>query len=295
MKLPILITSILISACTLHPTQALTPPWEKNLTRDPIGKILPLPPCRISYELSWNNLVTAGTAKMLMQQNGPFQLAHAEAGTTGLARSLWTYDCDMTSVIRLENLQSHYMQHTETDARETVSYRVAFGPTEATTETKLTPKGSPARTSNFLCPYGPLDDLQSAILYVRSQPLKDGDRITRVIQPFDRPYLVTFIVSDHEKRTIQATTYPTIKLDVKIRKLDRKTLALSSFKKVKSATLWVSDDSWRLPVEAHADIFAGYVSATMTKREALPKEAQKAKLPTNMSVKKSTPTVPSSR
>jgi hypothetical protein len=285
--LPLLLTGLLISAATLPTTQALTPTWEKNLSRDPIGKAPPLPPCKISYDLSWNNLVSAGTAKMLLQKNGPFQLARAEASTTGLARSLWTYDCDMTSVIRLENLKSHYMQHSETDARETVSYRVAFGPTEATTETKLTPKGSPTRTSSFLCPYGPLDDLQSAILYVRSQPLKDGDRITRVIQPFDRPYLATFIVSGHENDTI--------KLDVKIRKLDRKTLALSSFKKVKSATLWVSDDSWRLPVEAHADIFAGYVSATMTQRDALPAEAQKAKLPADMSVKKPAPAAPKNR
>ena len=93
--------------------------------------------------------------------------------------------------------------------------------------------------------------------------------ITRVVQPFDRPYLVTFSVAGREKRKVRGTAHDTIKLDVKIRKIDRKTLALGSFKKMRKATIWVSDDAWRLPVEAHADIFVGFISAAITKREAL--------------------------
>lgn len=246
-----------------------TPAWASTLTKTAPGSFAPLTPCRVVYDLSWNNLVSAGSAKVTMQDAGGYQVATAEAGTTAFARALWSYDCVMTSVIERGSLRTAYMQHSETDARETAAYWVKFGASQISTLTKLSPKGGAVTTSTSVCPYGPADDLQSAILYVRSQPLKQGDSITRVVQPFDRPYLTTFTVVGRENRKVEGVAYPTIKLDVKIRKLDRKSLVAGSFKKMKTATIWVSDDTWRLPVEAHAEIFVGFISATMKKRDAL--------------------------
>jgi hypothetical protein len=255
------------------------PAWSSSLTKAAVGSFPPLTPCRVVYDLSWNNLVSAGSAKVIMQEAGTYQVARAEAGTSGFARSLWNYDCTMTSVMQRGALKAVYLNHSETDDRETITYKVGFSPHQLLTETLLTPAGGATTKSTSICPYGPVDDLQSAILYVRSQALKEGDSITRVVQPFDRPYLTTFTVLAREKRKVEGTTYPTIKLDVKIRKLDRKTLALGSFKKVKTSTIWVSDDAWRLPIEMHADIFVGFISATMTKREALMGKAGQGALP----------------
>ena len=262
-----------------------TPSWTSSLSKTVPGAFPPLAPCRVVYDLSWNNLISAGSAKVVMQEAGGYQVARAEAGTSGLARSLWSYDCVMTSVMERGPLRAVYLNHSETDDRETIAYKVGFSSLKVLTETRLTPKGGVTKKSTAICPYGPVDDLQSAILYVRSQSLKQGDSITRVVQPFDRPYLTTFTVVSREKRKVEGTTYPTIKLDVKIRKLDRKTLALGSFKKVKTATIWVSDDAWRLPIEMHADIFVGFISATMTKREALTGKAGQGTLPAGMFMK----------
>lgn len=273
---------LLLSMPTLLLAQVKAPAWTSSLTKSAPGSFAPLAPCRVVFDLSWNNLVSAGTAKVVMQEAGGYQVARAEAGTSGFARSLWSYDCVMTSVMERGRLRAVYLNHSETDASETIAYKVGFSSLKVLTETLLTPKGGAGKKSTSICPYGPVDDLQSAILFVRSQHLNQGDSITRVVQPFDRPYLATFTVVSRENRKVEGTTYPTIKLDVKIRKLDRKTLALGSFKKVKTATIWVSDDAWRLPIEMHADIFVGFISATMTKREALTGKAGQGTLPVGM-------------
>ncbi len=261
--------------------------WSGTVTKDPPGAFPLLTPSRVEYDLSWNNLLSAGTAKIRFQNAGDAWVARAEAGTTGLARGLWKYDCVMASVLDAASLQSRYMEHSETDSAETIAYRVGFEPKEVRTESKIMPKGGQTIEKLTRSPYGPMDDHQAAILYVRSQPLKTGQVITRVVQPFDRPYLATFTVQGREKRKGSGVDYPTIRLDVKIRKLHATKLDLAPFKKMKTATIWVSDDDWRLPVEMHASIWVGFISATLVKREALTGQDAVGKLPANRVVRKS--------
>ncbi|MBV6501178.1 MAG: hypothetical protein CJBNEKGG_03683 [Prosthecobacter sp.] len=276
-----LLPAVLIMMTQLASAPA-TPPWAATITRSPIGGFPPLKPCRVTYDLSWNNLLSAGSASVVMQEAGDLQVARAEAGTSGLARTLWRYDCTLTSVMHRGELRALHMEHSETDTKETAAYQVRFDDSLIRTLTSLTPTGGSTKRTSQVCPYGPADDLQSAILYVRSQPLKTGDAITRVVQPFDRPYLATFTVTGREQRKVEGVAYPTIKLEVKIRRLDRKTLQPGSFKKMKTATIWVSDDAWRLPVEMHASIYVGFISATLTHREELTGAEAQGTLPEGM-------------
>lgn len=276
-----LLPAVLIMMTQLASAPA-TPLWAATITRSPIGGFPPLKPCRVTYDLSWNNLLSAGSASVVMQEAGDLQVARAEAGTSGLARTLWRYDCTLTSVMHRGELRALHMEHSETDTKETAAYQVRFDDSLIRTLTSLTPTGGSTKRTSQVCPYGPADDLQSAILYVRSQPLKTGDAITRVVQPFDRPYLATFTVTGREQRKVEGVAYPTIKLEVKIRRLDRKTLQPGSFKKMKTATIWVSDDAWRLPVEMHASIYVGFISATLTHREELTGAEAQGTLPEGM-------------
>ena len=285
MKAFLFVPIALLCPLFLHAQMPGLTAWKSTVTKAPAGAFPLLTPCRIEYDLSWNNLLSAGTAMIRFQNAADAWIARAEAGTNGLARGLWKYDCTMASVLDAATLRSRYMEHSETDSAETISYRVAFSPTEVRTAAKVSPKGAATTLKNTICPYGPVDDIQAAILYVRSQPLTAGQVITRVIQPFDRPYLATFTVMARETRTVAGTDYPTIRLDVKIRKLHTTKLELSSYKKMKTATIWVSDDAWRVPVEMHASIWVGFVSATMSKREYLTGKDALGKLPPSMMVK----------
>ncbi len=264
---------------------AQTPGWVKDLSVALAGPYLKVPPCEVTYELGWNNWITAGRAALSVKEAGAYWRADATASSTGFARTLWTYDCEMTSIIERTTIRPRYLRHSETDSEENCHYRVSFEPLRAVTETTITPKKGTASTSSTLCPYGPMEDLLSVILYVRSQALTPGQKITRVVQPWDKPYLTTFEVQGRETLDFGGKKRPCIKVGIKIRKIDRSTLVLSSYKKMKTSTIWISDDALRLPIEMHADIFIGYMSARMTGLKMLSGKDAAAVVPTNMMVK----------
>lgn len=277
---------MLLWAVTTASALAASPPWAKDLTREPLGPYLHVPPCEVTYELGWNNWVTAGRASLKVREAaGGFWRADATAASTGFARTLWKYDCEMTSIIERSGIRPRFLSHSETDSAENCRYRVAFEPRRVVTETTTTPtKGTP-NASTIVCPYGPMDDLLSVILYVRSQALTPGQKVTRVVQPWDKPYLTTFEVLDRETLDFGGQKRPCIKVSVKIRKIDRSSLELSSYKKMKTSTIWISDDALRLPIEMHAEIFVGYMSARMTGIKMLEGRSAAASLPGNLTVK----------
>lgn len=252
------------------------PEWLKDVTLTKAGKEPGLKPCRLRYSLSWNHLINAGEASIKMTNGkgeGPAAnetlIGEATARSSGVARLLWTYDCELKSQVDKGSLRPLWFEHSETENSETVSYRTDFKRGSVVTvryeKEGETGKIKPSkRTFKYENAY----DLLSSILCLRSLPLKNGNTITAVIQPFDKPYLVSFEVQGRELREYQGKDCKTIKLGVKIRKIN-KDLTLKDYKKLKTATLWVSEDEYRLPLEIRADIFIGYVAATLVARDFL--------------------------
>jgi hypothetical protein len=109
-------------------------------------------------------------------------------------------------------------------------------------------------------------DIFSAMLHIRSQPLAKGDRIHLVVQAGDQPYLLRVRCLGRETHDGRKT----IKLAASLKKIDRDTLELKEYKKLKNeATIWLSDDKDRVPLELRADIFWGDVRAVLTSRKKL--------------------------
>lgn len=266
-------------------TCAQSPEWVKELTPGTAGTSRKVPPCKLTFDIGWSHVMTAGQATLTVREAGEYWRADASAASTGLARSLWKYDCEMTSIMHRGDLRAHYLQHRETDSAETCRYRVSVERHRVITETQVQPvKGTPSK-STTLCAYGPMDDILSVILYLRSLELKDGQKITRVVQPWDTPYLTTFEVLGRETIMYAGRKQSCIKLGLKIRKIDRTTLALGAYKKMKTATIWVSDDDLRIPIEMNANVFVGFMFARLTKFETLSGKEAKATLPPRITVK----------
>lgn len=264
---------------------AETPVWVKELTPGAAGSFRYVPPCKLTFDVGWSKVMTAGKATLTVREAGDYWRADATAASTGLARSLWKYDCEMSSIMQRNDLRAHFLQHRETDSEETCKYRVAFERQRVITETQVQPVKGTKTDSTAVCPYGPMDDILSVILYLRSQDLTNGKKYTRVVQPWDTPYLTTFEVLGREKLTFAGEKRPCIKLGLQIRKIDRTTLELSAYKKMKTATIWVSDDALRLPIEMHANVFVGYMFARLTGFEMLSGKEAKGSLPGSMVVK----------
>lgn len=264
---------------------AATPEWVKELTPGTAGSFRHVPACKLSFDVGWSKVMTAGKATLTVREAGNYWRADATAASTGLARALWKYDCEMSSIMQRGDLRAHFLQHRETDKDETCRYRVAFERQRIVTETQVEPVKGTKTLSTAVCPYGPMDDILSVILYLRSQDLTNGKKYTRVVQPWDTPYLTTFEVKGRESIVYAGEKRPCIKLGLQIRKIDRTTLALSAYKKMKTATIWVSDDDLRLPIEMHANVFVGYMFARLTGFELLSGKQAQAALPASMVVK----------
>ncbi|MCX6837000.1 MAG: DUF3108 domain-containing protein [Verrucomicrobia bacterium] len=122
------------------------PGWAKDLTKAPVGPYLNVPPCELTFELGWNNFIMAGKASLSVKEAGNYWRADATASSTGFARTLWKYDCEMTSIIERGTIHPRFLSHSETDSAENCRYRVSFEPNRAVTETTITPQRRPRRS-----------------------------------------------------------------------------------------------------------------------------------------------------
>ena len=108
--------------------------------------------------------------------------------------------------------------------------------------------------------FTPMHDVFSAMLQVRSHKLATGDKLVLPILPFDKPYLLRVQVLGREKF---AGRDP-IELSVALQKIDPATKTLLPYAKMKSTTLWLSDDANRIPVERRSEVFIGDVRMTLS-------------------------------
>ena len=175
---------------------------------------------------------------------------------------------EAASVVRQEDLRPIAFNMKEKERNRTLDYHILFESKKLVcSTTKPKEDGTEDSVTHLLTykhDFG--QDLFSAILYLRSLPLKDGDEIDMVVTPFNRPYLAQFKVEEHEKKKIKGEKYDTIRLSAKIGRIN-KDLSIQNYDKMKKATIWLSEDEFRLPLEIHADLTVGFVSARLTKRE----------------------------
>ena len=92
--------------------------------------------------------------------------------------------------------------------------------------------------------------------------MKPGQEAVFVVMPFRSPYLCRV---KHLGNEVIASRRAN-KYDLKLQKIDRKTLELKNYDKVKSLILWISDDAERLPLEFRSKVFIGDVRAVLTSR-----------------------------
>lgn len=234
--------------------------WQASVNKEPPGDF-PVPPSlEASYHIGWAGL-TAATAethfsKPLAER---FQLEGA-GRTVGLARILWRYDVNYHSVANAVTLRPIEANQTETYRSKKIQTHLVFTNAGVRRTRNETPGAGTSKPREF--DFQNLFDLLASLLYVRSQPLKDGSVCRVVVYPATSAYLATFTVTGREKISVHAGTYNAIKLDLRLQKIG-KNLELEPHKKFRRASVWVSDDTTRIPVRAEAQIFIGTVFAEL--------------------------------
>lgn len=253
--------AISLSAGLVSLSAATVPPdWKKTITTLPRGDFPDPRPLVATYNFGWSGLTAATADFQFDRADDRFQL-QGTGQTVGLVRALWRLDVHYRSLASAATLRPILLHQVVETRKKTVTDDVVFKPNgveriHADSKSKQEPK-----TKTFTFPGG-VFDMHSALLYLRSQPLREGDVYRVVVYPATSPYLATLTVSGHSSITIAAGSYQAIKIDVALNKIGKES-DLEPHRKFRHASVWVSDDSDRLLLRVEASIFVGIVFAEL--------------------------------
>ena len=252
----------LLSLLLVGPGALAAPPtWQATLTAER-GDFPDLRPLRARYVFGWAGIAAASADVHFTHPSAArFQL-DASGRTVGLARALWRLDARGRAVADAETLHPMEVNQTEIYRRKTMVTHLNFGAegvrgTRTETKTGAAPD-SKAREFKF----ANLFDLHSALLFLRSQPLRDRGVYRVVVYPATSAYLATVTILGRERVSVRAGTYNAIKADLQLHRLG-KNLELEPHRKFRRATAWISDDQNRILLRIEAQIFIGSVFAEL--------------------------------
>jgi Protein of unknown function (DUF3108) len=242
------------------------PPWQAELSNLQPSYLSELPPTVVNLHISWQGMLDAGALRIefappTANKPGAY-VVRATAASQGAAALLFPYESRFWSEMDSTTLRPRYFQGIEIDKKETVTTTVRHSATQVMCEELCkTTKTGKSNVTEHSFTYAPVYDIFSAMLLIRRQKLEPGDHYNLVIHPFDTPYLLRVQVLARELHRERDA----IRLSVGLQKIDRKSLELLPYKKLKKeATLWLRDDDTRLPIELRAAAFIGEIRAVIS-------------------------------
>ena len=233
--------------------------WRSTLTSR-TGPHPPLRPLTAEYDIGWSGLKAAESNVRFTREKGRNQLT-LSAKTMGFARSLWRMDTNGVSIVNAATLRPIKLDQTEKYARKSVRMTVDFTPKGPRyLKVPTPPDPTPPKLKTFK--FANVHDLHSALLFIRSQRLRNGDAIHLCVFPGSSPYLADIKVERREKIEVSGREWDAIACDVNLREID-KDFALAPHTKFQRATAWLSDDADRLLLRIEAELQVGSLWAEM--------------------------------
>jgi hypothetical protein len=241
------------------------PAWVADLSPAKLASHPPIAPSKLGFRLSWKGMVNAGSLSIEFAPKGEKKpgsmVIKSSASSEGAAAVLFPYKHSYWCEIYPTTLASRYFHSIEEDSEEKVVTTNRHVMSRVTVEEVTTnaETGAVSRQS-FLFAYGAARDVFSAMLYIRGQKLAIGEEHTLLLLPFKTPYLLKVRVEAKEKHLGRDT----LRLSFALRKINRKTLELGTYKKLKKpVSVWLSDDADRIPIELRASAYIGDVRAVL--------------------------------
>ena len=242
------------------------PAWKATLTDPALGSYPKLAPCRLEYRASWKGLIDAATMQMEFgnpanAKPGIFVVTSASQ-SLGAAAALFPYKHWFWSELDAATLKPKLFHSIEELEDKNVTHSLDYGSAgvHCSQTTKVTKTGAEYTNAKDFA-FAPVHDIFSAMLFVRSQELANDSRYIFVIQPGETPYLMNVHVEGREMHEGKNS----IRLSVGMQKISTKTMELKPYKKMKNASLWLSDDEDRVPLEIRVAAYVGDVRLILSK------------------------------
>src|SRR5256714_9299111 len=235
-------------------TVAAAGSWESTLTASSPPSFPNPRPMHAKYGFGWSGFPGA-TAEIRLNKlaNDRLQL-DVSTRTIGLVRALWKFDATHTSIVNAATLHPVSVRQVENDRGKKIVTELSFVSGSVVSKVTETP-GPETKTRRFEFPH--LFDLQSGLLYLRSQSLQERSVQRIVVYSETAPYLATVTVLGRERVTVPAGTFNAIKFDLQLHRI--KDGQLQPHRKFRRAHVWLSDDPDRLLLKIEAQVFIGSV------------------------------------
>ncbi|MEO8205174.1 MAG: DUF3108 domain-containing protein [Chthoniobacterales bacterium] len=236
--------------------------WLEELTPVAAPAYPDIRPFTATYRFGWSNMLDAATAKVeyTRPQKNAYTI-HATGGTVGLVRRLWKIDVIHDASGSLLGCFPAKMNQKETYASQKINMEAIFQRNLSWSLRQVTPSGGGIHKWRKV-PVLDLRDMTSAMLFVRSQPMKVGDEIVMTAFPGDSPFLARVHVVGRETLPLNGEKKKVFRLTIELNKINVQGAskgALLPQSKFRKGTIWITDDADRIPVRAEVDIFIGYV------------------------------------
>lgn len=178
-----------------------------------------------------------------------------------MARALWPYDVKHTALSDATTLRPIRVSEVENVRSKTFTTKLTFTP-EGVTSDREERKDSAVKSKTRRFKFPDVLSLNSALLFLRTQRLAEGDVHRIVVYPATSAYLATVTARGRDHITGPTGSYDAIKVDVNLQKIGKKRV-LEPHKKFRRATVWLSDDADRLVLRIETDVFIGTVFAEL--------------------------------
>lgn len=253
--------ALVLFVAVLWPAAGIQAGWQEDVRTLRAGDAAAPPDFSARYVFGWTGF-EAAEADVALRKRGDGQwTAVVRGGTTGIVRRLWKLDADYEALLAEKDWRSISSRLRETYASYRTDETTDFPPSGARSRRESTKEGSrPPRWRNFKVPG--LRDIAGALLLARSQPLRDGDRISLAVFPGQWMYLVRIKVEGRETLPWKGEKHDTIRASLQIDSIN-KDYSLSPHKKFQRGTVWVSDDAMRIPLRVEVKVFVGHVFAEL--------------------------------
>jgi len=260
-----------------HPTEPMSKDadfssWDDCIRLLPAGNIAPLPPCKLTYDLIWNQSMRAGKAEITIggDPDPDFpdaQLVTVEAQTVGMARIMYSFNVTHQAIIDRATGRPLRTQQVQKLGKNATSHKTRFSPEGAVTDTEKFEKGMVEKKEDQKFPCAQAYDLVSTVLYVRDVAAKCDDQVHIPVLVLNKGYLASLqLVGREEVKSLGETTEG-YKLQLAISQPDE--TMKSHTDRLKSAYCWFSGDEKRLPVEIRVETELGTVDVKLAKAEML--------------------------
>jgi hypothetical protein len=264
-----LILLFLVAAVSLGQAEET---WRSRVKPEQAGDFPPVKPFRAEFRFGWSNVVSAASAYARMYYKGDKIVTEVTGGTRGLARTLWSLDARHRAETKLSDFMPVSFSQSEVYAKKKVNTEAVAKPDglwyirRVVSDPANKPKWKRVKVE-------PVRDIVSGMLFMRSLPLKDGDRIGLIAFPGDSPFLCEVLVEKRETVKVGGKPVKAIKMSFQLQRIDMShDNQLVTHGKFRSGAVWVSDDENRIPLRAEVQIFVGYVYGELVSINYLPQQ-----------------------